>query len=146
MRYEILDAQGAASNVIEASAEHMAAHFPEDGYRLAAVQTAPAPTPEDPRRWWIDVGPFKDRLGMDAPAIYASNHDACKGVVGMVEGRKYINLKDPRIAGMMGVLIATSQPAANAVWPGSGPMTVAKRDSILTTPTTDEERHVKGLA
>ena len=105
----------------------------------------PAPPPEDPRLWWIDVGPFKDRLGMDAPAIYASNHDACKGVVGLVEGRKYINLKDPRIAQMMGVLIATAQPAANPVWPGSGPMTAAKRDSILNTPTVEDERHIKGL-
>lgn len=105
----------------------------------------PAPPPEDPRLWWLDVGPFKDRLGMDAPAIYASAHDACKGVVGLVEGRKYINLKDPRIAGMMGVLIATAQPAANPVWPGSAPMTAAKRDAILGTPTTEDERHIKGL-
>lgn len=100
---------------------------------------------DDPRWWWVDVGPFKDRLGMDAPAIYASNHDACKGLVGMLEGRKYIDLKDPRIASMLGVLIATAQPAANAVWPGSGPMTTAKRDAIVNTPTTEFERHVKGL-
>lgn len=100
---------------------------------------------EDPRIWWVDVGPFKDRLGMDAPAIYTSTHDACKGVVGMVDGRKYIDLKDPRIAAMMGVLIATEQPSANPVWPGSGPMTAAKRDTILNTPTTEVERHIKGL-
>lgn len=105
----------------------------------------PAPPPEDERLWWVDVGPFKDRLGMDAPAIYASTHDACKGVVGLVEGRKYINLKDPRIAAMMGVLIATAQPAANPVWPGSGPMTAAKRDAILGAPTSEDERHIKGL-
>jgi hypothetical protein len=100
---------------------------------------------QDPRWWWIDPGPFKDRLGMDAPAIYASGHDACKGVVGMVEGRKYIDLKDPRIAAMMEVLIATGQPAANPVWQGSGPMTESKRTAILTAPTTEYERHVKGL-
>lgn len=99
----------------------------------------------DPRVWWIDVGPFKDRLGMNAPAIYASNHDACKGVVGMIEGRKYIDLKDPRIAAMMGVLIAVAEPAANPVWPGSGPMTAAMRDEILNTPTTEYERHIKGI-
>ena len=99
----------------------------------------------DPRVWWIDVGPFKDRLGMNAPAIYASTHDACKGVVGMVEGRKYIDLKDPRIAAMMGVLIAVAQPAVNPVWPGSGPMTAAMRDEILNTPTTEYERRIKGL-
>ena len=100
---------------------------------------------DDPRIWWIDIGPFKDRLGMLAPTIYASNHDACKGVVGLVEGRKYIDLKDPRIAAMMGVLIAVAQPAVNPVWPGSGPMTAAMRDEILNTPTTEYERHIKGL-
>ena len=63
----------------------------------------------------------------------------------MVEGRKYIDLKDPRIAAMMGVLIASGQPAADPVWPGSGPMTAAKRDTILNTPTTEAERHIKGL-
>lgn len=108
-------------------------------------EVAPEPTGEDERLWWLDVGPFKDRLGMDAPAIYASNHAACRGVVGMLEGRKYIHLKDPRIAAMMGVLIASGQPAAGPVWPGSGPMTAAKRDTILNTPTTEAERHIKGL-
>ena len=145
MRYEILDTEGAVENVIEAEADFMAAQYPDGNYREADEQIAPVVPPEDPRLWWIDVGPFKDRLGMDAPAIYASTHDACKGVVGLVEGRKYINLKDPRIAQMMGVLIATAQPAANAVWPGSGPMTAAKRDSILNTPTVEDERHIKGL-
>ncbi|MFZ2307538.1 MAG: hypothetical protein WAW34_09460 [Rhodoferax sp.] len=110
--------------------------------QFEAVLTVQTP---DPRIWWIDVGPFKDRLGMDAMAIYSSTHDACKGVVGMVEGRKYFDLKDPRIAGMINVLIATQQPTANAVWPGSGPMTAEKRDVILNTPTTEQERHIKGL-
>ena len=145
MRYEILDNEGAVDNVIEAGVDFMASQYPEGNYREAAEQHTPAEPSEDPRLWWIDVGPFKDRLGMDAPAIYASNHDACKGVVGMVEGRKYINLRDPRIGGMMGVLIATAQPAANPVWPGSGPMTVAKRDTVLSTPTTEDERFIKGL-
>ena len=145
MRYEILDAEGAVENTVEAEADFMAAQYPEGNYRQAAEQIVPVVPPEDHRRRWVDVGPFKDRLGMDAPAIYASTHDACKGVVGLVEGRKYINLKDPRIAAMMQVLIATAQPAASAVWPGSGPMTAAKRDAILNTPTVEDERHIKGL-
>ena len=145
MRYEVLDAEGAVENIVEADEAFMSAQYPEGTWREAAEQIAPVVPPEDPRLWWVDVGPFKDRLGMDAPAIYASTHDACKGVVGLVEGRKYISLKDPRIAAMMQVLIATAQPAATAVWPGSGPMTAAKRDAILTTPTTEDERHIKGL-
>ena len=145
MRYEILDAESAVENTVEADEAFMSAQYPLGNYREAAEQIAAVVPPEDPRLWWLDVGPFKDRLGMDAPAIYASSHDACKGVVGLVEGRKYIDLKDLRIAQMMGVLIATAQPAANAVWPGSGPMTAAKRDAILNTPTAENERHIKGL-
>lgn len=140
MRIEILDGE-TVIQIIDADEAFAEAHFP--GAWRWGVQV-PEPV-EDPRIWWIDVGPFKDRLGFDAPAIYASSHDACKGVVGMVEGRKYIDLKDPRIGAMMGVLIATAQPAANAVWPGSGPMTEEKREAILTTPTTEYERHIKGL-
>lgn len=109
-----------------------------------AAPVVPDPA-EDPRLWWIDVGPFKDRLGMDAPAIGASSHSACKGVVEMLNGRKYVNLKDPRVLAMLNALIATNQPAADPVWPGSGPMTASKRDAILETPTTEEERHIKGL-
>ncbi len=108
------------------------------------LETPKPVLPEDPRIWWIDLGPFKDRLGMDTLAIYASNHAACKGVVGMIEGRKYIDLKDPRIGLLMQVLINTNQPAVDPVWGGS-PLTDAKRIAILTTPTTEAERHIKGL-
>lgn len=146
MRYALI-ASGIVDNVVESETTI-------DGWTECPDHVSPGwqyvdgafSEPEaDPRVWWIDIGPFKDRLGMNAPAIYASAHEACKGVVGMVEGRKYIDLKDPRIAAMMGVLIAAAEPAANPVWPGSGPMTLAMRDAILNTPTTEYERHVKGL-
>ena len=100
---------------------------------------------EDPRKWQIYLGPFKDRFGMDALAIYASSHDACKGVVGLLEGRLYIDLKDSRNAAMLDLLIAAQQPEANPIFPGSGPMTLEKKEAILNTPTTEEERFVKGL-
>lgn len=115
---------------------------------VCAVYTAPpaavAP-PEDPRIWWVDTGPFRDRMGMDALAIGASTHDACKGVSSMLSDRQYVGLKDPRTAAMLDILIATNQPAANPIFPGSGPMTAAKKAAILNTPTTEYERHIKGL-
>lgn len=95
--------------------------------------------------WWIDTGPFKDRLGMDALAIGASTHDACKGVMAMLEGRKYVDLKEVKTSAMLDILIATGQPAANPIFPGSGPMTGAKKATILNTPTTEKERHLKGV-
>ena len=101
--------------------------------------------PPDPRLWWVDVGPFYDRFGADALAIAASDHGACKAVQTLTGVRKYIDLKDHRVAAMIDMLIATAQPAAQPWAPGSGPMTAAKKAAILTTPTTEVERHVKGL-
>lgn len=95
--------------------------------------------------WWIDVGPFIDRLGFDAPAIGAGSNEACKGVMAMLTGRKYIDLKEPKTALMLDILIAAQQPTASPFFPGSGPMTAAKKAAILDTPTTDKERHIKGL-
>lgn len=107
--------------------------------------TSAEPTAPDERLWWVDVGPFIDRLGSDGPAIGGSTHEACKGVMAMLTGRKYIDLKDPKTAMMLDILIAAQQPAASVFFPGSGPMTTAKKAAILNTPTTDKERHIKGL-
>ena len=106
---------------------------------------APVEPEADPRLWWVDVGPFYDRFGTDALAIAASDHGACKAVQTLTGVRKYIDLRDPRVAAMIDMLIATAQPAAQPWAPGSGPMTPAKKAAILTTPTTEYERHIKGL-
>lgn len=116
----------------------------ESGGVLTAPAEAPTPPP-DPRIWWIDEGPFMDRLGMDALTIAASSDGVCKAVNRMVSGRKYIDLKDQRVADMLGLLALNSQPAADPRFPGSGPMTPDKIGVILTTPTVEDERHVKGL-
>lgn len=107
--------------------------------------SAPLEPEADPRLWWMDVGPFYDRLGPDAIAIAASDHGACKAVQTLTGVRRYIDLKDLRVASMIDMLIATAQPAAQAWAPGSGPMTPEKKAAILTTPTTEYERHIKGL-
>lgn len=99
----------------------------------------------DPRRWWVDVGPFKDRLGADALAIAASSHDACKACIEMLNGRLYIDLAGTQVANLLGMLQATVQPTANVIFAGSGPITAAKILSITTTPTTEAERHLKGV-
>ena len=100
---------------------------------------------ENPQVWWIDVGPFRDRLGMDTLAIAASTHPVCLGVKEMLYDRKYIDLKDPRVSQLLDILIATDQPTASPYFPGSGPMTLIKKDLILNTPTTESERNVKGV-
>ena len=62
----------------------------------------------------------------------------------MLSGRKYFDMKDPKIKIMLDALIAAEQPAPDPFWPGSSPMTAEKRDHILTTPTIEYERHIKG--
>ena len=137
MRYEIIE----DGNIIVADAEFMQANYAEGVY----IELPEPPTSEDPRVWWLDVGPFYDRFGPDALAIAASDHGACKAVQTLTGVRKYIDLQDPRIGSMIDMLIATSQPTAVAYAPGSGPMTAAKKAAILSTPTTEYERHIKGL-
>jgi len=114
-------------------------------YVTPPEEELPESLPENPELWWIDVGPFRDRLGMDTLAIAASTHPVCLGVKEMLYDRKYIDLKDPRVAQLLDILIATAQPTANVYFPGSGPMTLIKKDIILNTPTTENERHKKGL-
>ena len=143
MRIEIMDGETVINTVL-ATPEFAEQQHPGK-WRLAEVQDEQPVPEEDPRIWWIDVGPFYDRFGPDAIAIAASDHGACKAVQTLTGVRKYIDLKDPRIGTMIDMLIATAQPAAQPWAPGSGPMTVEKKEAILTTPTTEYERHVKGL-
>lgn len=141
-RFHILGPSG-VENVIVASLEYMQENYPAENYE--EVPDVQAPTLEDPRIWQIYPGPFKDRLGMDGLAIACSTHDACVAVKEMLNGRLYVNLKDPKLSMLLDILIANNQPTANPLFPGSGPLTTAKKTTILTTSTTEEERFVKGL-
>ena len=139
MKYQLQD-----GNVIIAAQDFIDAYHPGAPVVNEPVVVLP-PAEPDPRLWWIDVGPFYDRFGADALAIAASDHGACKAVQIMTGVRQYVDLKDPRIGQMIDMLIAMNQPDAQTFAPGSGPMTPAKKAAILDTPTTEYERHIKGL-
>ena len=115
-------------NIIIADQVFVDAVYP-GGYTLIPEVVPQAPI--DPFKWFMYVGPFKDRLGMDALAIAASTQDACKAVMGMLSDRKYVDLQGTQVANMLNILIANGQPTANAMFPGSGPMTTTKRDAII---------------
>ncbi len=96
--------------------------------------------------FWIDLGPFQDRFGEDWPVISSSTDRECVAFMNaVVNNRKYINLKDPRVAGAIDMLIASNKPTTWAMFPASGPMTTAKKSVILNPVTTEYERHIKGL-
>ena len=88
----------------------------------------------------VSVGAFKDRLGMDAHAIAVSTHPACVAAREALVGRKWVDLDRPDVAALMDLLIATTQPTANALFAGCGPMTAEKKATILGSPVLDSER------
>ena len=96
--------------------------------------------------FWIDLGPFQDRFGSDWPVIASSSDRECVAFMNaVINNRKYINLKDPRVASAIDMLIATNKPTTWTLFPDSGPMTPTKKTNILDYHTTEYERHVKGL-
>lgn len=96
--------------------------------------------------FWLDIGPFQDRFGDDWPVIASSTERECIAFKeAVITGRKYINLKDPRVANAIDMMIATAKPANWALFPSSGPLTTAKKNVILNPVTTEYERHIKGL-
>lgn len=99
-----------------------------------------------PEYHWIDVGPFRDRFGMDWLALSSSDDRLARAAVAAWSERKYIDLKDPRNEQLLSALIAANLPDAAPEIPGSGPLTIAKMDAILNPVTTERERHIKGLA
>lgn len=98
------------------------------------------------RYFWIDLGPFQDRFGEDWPVIASSTDRECIAFMNaVINNRKYINLKDPRVAGAIDLLIACNKPSTWVLFADSGPITPAKKAIILDYHTTEYERHVKGL-
>ncbi len=87
----------------------------------------------DPRYWWIDVGPFFDRFGLKALGVVSSADPVVQGAVTLCMPRQYIDLKRPDLPSMLDVLVS------------KGLITAVEKAAILTNPTTDYERHIKGL-
>lgn len=107
--------------------------FAWDGDAFLAPEIAP--------QRYITPGRFKDRLGaMRVMAIANSTHPVCVGVRALMEGRQYIDLDEPATAQMLGLLVAAEQPEAHPLLPGSGPLTEADVEQILTAPVLDMER------
>lgn len=100
-----------------------------------ASSTAPQWTDPalDPRYWWVDVGPFFDRFGAKALSITSSTDAQVQGLVSLLLPRKYVDLKRADLPAMLDLLVS------------KGLITGAEKATVLTTPTSDYERHSKGL-
>lgn len=109
---------------------------------------APVEPEADPRLWWVDVGPFKDRfdthgypgLKLTVLAMCRTN-DICYGVFADLQGRLYIDLKGRRAE----LLTALGLIAQELTTAGKPAFTLAMRTALLDTPTNEAERYIKGL-
>lgn len=74
----------------------------------------------------ITKGAWAKRMGVDGLAIAGSKHPVCVAVSTYLGYQKCVDLDDPEIEQLTGLLKAAGQPAASADFPGSGPVTDAK--------------------
>lgn len=108
--------------------------FLDGAWVMAPVPVTPPTWVDAPAEyWWIDVGPFFDRFGDKAIVITSSEDSVVRGLLTLITPRKFIDLKRPDLPGLLDILVTKELIAQDDV------------ARILTTPTTEAERYVKGL-
>jgi CRP-like cAMP-binding protein len=83
--------------------------------------------------WWINVGAFFDRFGTKALDITSSTDPQVQGAVMLIMPRMYVDLKRPDLSQILDLLVA------------KGLITAEEKTAIISPPTTDYERYIKGL-
>lgn len=113
------------------------------GHRWVSAQLAPAlpplppPAPEPEWAWLIDTGPFTDRLGAAAVAIDISTEPSLVAIRSDFARRKWIDLKDQRVAGAIAYLSGQRHPVLGTL--AQPLLTAAQAQAILTTKPTPAE-------
>jgi hypothetical protein len=136
MKHEIIE-NGTVVNTIVASPEFMSDNYPAGNYRLAA-ELEPPPAPEPEWAWYIDHGPFTDRLG--AAATVTIDTSTAPGFVAIradFARRKWIDLKDPRVAATVGYLAGQPLPGLGTL--ATPLLTAEQAAAVLNTPVTPAE-------
>jgi len=104
----------------------------------AATQTysyppePPAPVVVDPCEWLMDLGPFADRLGAKAFEVDTSTVPGVIAVAKDLARRKWVDLKDPRVAVSLYYLAGHAVPVLGTL--AVPILTDAEVVTILTTP------------
>ena len=103
----------------------------------------------DARVWWINTGPYKDRFDKYGyPGLkflilsLGRTNDVCYGIFADLIDRQYVDLLGRRDE-LSTALDMLSHELSEL---GKPALTQVMKDAILDTPTTEEERHIKGLA
>jgi len=97
-----------------------------------------APTPplwsQAPAEYWfINVGAFFDRFGAKALAITSSTDPQVMGAITLILPRMFVDLRRPDLSAILDMLVS------------KGLITAEEKTAIISPPTTDYERHIKGL-
>lgn len=77
---------------------------------------------------------------MNTFAIDTSTDPICVALRSYLNRLSYIDLNNPDLPAMLGMLVQANQPAANASFPGSGPLTVEKVQEIISAEVQEIER------
>lgn len=140
MIYEIIK-DGEVVNRIVAEPDWVAENLEPGTYReVQQGPIAPQPPVEEvkPWEWLIDHGPFTDRLGAAATfAIDTSADPAFVAIRADFARRKWIDLKDPRVAAMVGYLAGQPLPSLGTL--ATPLLTAAQAAEVLTTPVALSE-------
>lgn len=124
---EILDGE-TVINTIVADAEFMAANYPDGNYR----EVASPPESEPEWAWYMDLGPFADRLGAASVAIDLSVEPGVVAIRNDFSRRKWIDLKDPRVIAALWYLAGQPHPVLGTL--AAPLLTSAAVTTILSTP------------
>lgn len=96
------------------------------------VDVPPPPAPEPEWAWYMDLGPFADRLGAASVVIDLSTEPGVVVIRNDFSRRKWIDLKDPRVIAALWYLAGQAHPVLGTL---STPLlTPAAVTTILTTP------------
>lgn len=133
MIYEILDAEGNVTNIIVADEAFVLANYPDGNYR--ALAEPPAPEPE--WAWYMDLGPFADRLGPASVAIDLSVEPGVVVIRNDFARRKWIDLKDQRVIAALWYLAGQPHPVLGTL--AQPLMTPEAVTTALTTPVAPHE-------
>ena len=133
---EILNDESEVINTIAASEEYAEATYPG---RWRVVETPEPPAPTAPEwGWYIDHGPFTDRLGAAATfAIDTSPDSAFAAIRADFSRRKWIDLKDPRVIAIAGYLAGQPMPGIGVL--AAPLLTPEQATAVLDTPVAEYE-------
>jgi hypothetical protein len=134
MKYQITS----TGQIILADLDFMIAHHPGDFTEVVEVETPP----EDPCKWLLDAGPWKDRFdrygyaGLKGLVLaLGRTNDVCYAANADLVGRKYVDLLNRRTE-LLDVLAKIATAVAAAGYPE---FTLAMRETMVGTPAEPKE-------